>query len=140
MKTNNFIIIITFFSIVISETCFAENNYNISFVDEPTYELVRTIRKNNEIIAKSYLIYILLHNSGPEKSEELRVNISDEEGFDLFQKVYVEPGETTVVTFNWSTLLLKNQKITVNFFVINLIKSIISMSFQFLSMNAREHY
>ena len=108
--------IITFFSIAISETCCAENNYNVSFVGEPTYELLNTVKRGGNIIGKAYVINITLYNSGPDESEALIVNISDEEGFDLFQRISIDSGETKVVTFEWSTMLLRNQQILINFY------------------------
>lgn len=112
-------IIITFFSLIISENCYAKNNYDISFESEPTYELVNTIKRGNEIIGKSYNINIPIHNNGPERTEELIVNMSDEEGFDLNQRIFIDPGETKVVIFEWSTMLLRNQQILINFFPVN---------------------
>jgi hypothetical protein len=46
----------------------------------------------------------------------LVVNITDEEGFSLEKHSFFSPGESKIISFTWSTLLNRDQKITVNFF------------------------
>ncbi len=116
------IFLIAFLSVVISENCCALNNYDVSFSGEPTYDLIQTLTRNDKIIGKSYKIHIPLYNSGPDNTEEITVNISDEEGFDLFQNVIIGPDETVVVTFNWSTILIRNQLIKVNYYPADIFK------------------
>ena len=111
-----FFILLGFLSVIITGSCYAENNYEIYIEGEPTYELENTIKRGNEVIGRSYIIHIPFHNSGNQRSDKITVNMSDEEGFDLYQEVYIGPGETKDVTFNWSTLLLRNQIIKVNYY------------------------
>ena len=86
---------------------------------EPTYKLIKDIIKNDEIIGKIYEINITLVNSGFISSDELTVNLTDEEHFSLSRKIILNAGETKVVSFNWSTLLIKNQKIIISFYPSN---------------------
>jgi hypothetical protein len=105
-----------FLSVIFTESCYARNNYELSIEGEPTYELEDTIRIGDRIVGQTYIIHIPIHNSGSHRSEKITVNISDEEGFDLFQEVYINPGVTRDVTFNWSTMLLRNQIIKVYYY------------------------
>lgn len=107
--------LISLLLIISSESILAKRS-NVSIKEEPTYELVDTLTKNNKIIGKYYKIYVTLYNSGDVRSELLTVNLSDPEGFVLLQDTYVEAGETKIITFNWSTTYLINQNIKVNFF------------------------
>jgi hypothetical protein len=102
--------------LIINSECTLAKRSDVSIKEEPTYQLVNTLTKNNKIIGKYYEIYVSLYNSGDVKSERLTVNLSDQEGFVLEQDTYVEPGETKIVTFNWSTTYLSNQNMKVNFF------------------------
>ncbi len=92
----------------------------VSIVGEPTYVLIKDIIKNNEIIGKIYEINITFINNGFNSSEELIVNFTDEEHFSLSKKIILNPSETKVVSFTWSTLLIKNQQIIVSFYPSNL--------------------
>lgn len=112
--------IIIFFGISFSsllEICSAEeSDVNISILDEPTYKLNNTIIKNGKILGKTYQINIILGNTGSIKSDEIEVNLTDEEGFTLTQRTYFEPGETKTIYFTWSTIKIKNQNLKVYFY------------------------
>ena len=71
-------------------------------------------------IGKTYEINVTLLNSGINSSEELIVNLTDEENFSLSKKIILNQNETKVVSFTWSTLLIKNQQIIVSFYPSNL--------------------
>lgn len=91
----------------------------VSIDGEPTYRLIKDIIKNNETIGKIYEINVTLVNSGFSGSDELTVNLTDEEHFSLSKKIILNPGETKVVSFTWSTLLIKNQQIIISFYPSN---------------------
>ena len=110
--------LISLFSIVISECALAKRS-DVSIEGEPTYDLFDTITKNKKIIGRFYKINVTLYNSGDVMSEELTINLSDEEGFVLEKDTTIEAGETKIITFNWSTSLMRNQKIKINFFPAN---------------------
>jgi hypothetical protein len=117
----NILIISTIISFSASDLCNAEDsNYKISIKEEPTYKLTNTIERNGAVFGKSYKIDIIFTNSGNQKSDEIEVNLSDEEGFVLSQKTYFNAGQTKTITFNWSTILIKNQKLKLNYYPSNL--------------------
>ena len=86
---------------------------------EPTYRLIKDIIKNNVSLGKIYEINVTLVNRGLEISDELTVNLTDEENFTLSKKTKFYPSEIKVVSFTWSTLLIKNQQIIVSFYPSN---------------------
>lgn len=97
------------------------NQAQVSFLGEPTYKLITNIERNGKIIGKTFQINVTLHNSGKLRSDELTVNLSDDEGFTLTRdKIYLDQGETKTVSFTWSTTVSKNQQIKVQFFPSNL--------------------
>lgn len=101
---------------IVENICAEENRAEISFLGKPTYTLTNEIIKNDRIVGRSYLIKINLQNTGTKKSEELVVNITDEEGFSLRNLTYINPGESKIISFTWSTLLIRDQEITANFY------------------------
>ena len=113
------LMLLGFLTVIVSESCLAKKNYDIQFTDEPTYELETTIKKGNTVVGKNYMIHVPLINLGTDRSEKITVNMSDEEGFDLYQYVYINPGETKDVTFNWSTVLLRDQIVKIYFYIAN---------------------
>jgi len=104
-----------FYSLTIN--CYAEDDtYNISIKDEPTYKLTNTILRDGRVLGKSYQIYVVITNSGAFKSDEIEVNLTDQEGYTLSQRTFFNPGETKTITFNWSTINIKNQELQINFY------------------------
>ena len=106
IKLNIFIsLIITFifislFSGIILEKCSAEEQRaEISFLGEPKYTLKNTIIQNNQVKGRTYSIEVTLYNAGNIRSEELIVNISDEEDFTLKKYTNLNPGETKIISF-----------------------------------------
>jgi hypothetical protein len=105
----------------LAEICNADDDtYKISIIDEPTYKITNTIEKNGRIIGMSYQINIIFTNTGYQKSGEIEVNLTDQEGFVLIQRTYLNAGETKTIIFNWSTINIKNQKLIVNYYPSNL--------------------
>lgn len=102
------------FSVILLESCKAYDQKGVYFVGDPTYRLTNSIIKNNKIIGQTYQINVTLHNNGNTRSEELNINLTDETGF-LNKKTYLEAGETQVISFTWSTLKIKNHRITFYF-------------------------
>ncbi len=113
--TTAIIIFFTIFTLLITKNCIAEDEKGIHFVGEPSYRETNTIIKNNKVIGKSFEINITLHNAGEKKSNILIVNISDEDD-SLQQETYLEPDETQIISFNWSTIKIRNQRIQVQFY------------------------
>lgn len=110
---------VTFYSL--TEKCYAEEYFSeISIQGQPTYIVTNTIIKNGRILGKSFKIDVILSNTGNIKSDEIEVNITDEEGFALSQRTYFEPGETKTISFNWSTINIRNQILKVSFYPSNL--------------------
>jgi hypothetical protein len=121
-KLFNFLTILMllgFLTVIVSESCFARKNYDIQFAGEPTYEWKMDVKKGDKIVGRNYMIHIPLINLGTDRSEQITVNMSDEEGFDLYQYVYINPGETKDITFNWSTVLLRDQIVKIYFYIAN---------------------
>ena len=114
------IIIFIFIGVLTSittEKCSAEEQQaEISFLGEPTYILENKIIKNNQVIGRIYTIDVTLYNAGNLRSEQIKVNITDEEGFSLVKYTYINPGETKIISFNWSTILDRDQEIHANYF------------------------
>jgi hypothetical protein len=112
----SFLILFLFLGIA-NHICISEEQQaEIIFVGEPTYTLKNELKNNNVIVGRSYVINIVLQNIGNNKSEKLVVKISDEEGFSLTNHTQLYPGVTKTISFNWATLLNRDQQITVNFF------------------------
>ena len=104
----------SFFTATISAA--ERHGANVSFAKEPTYELVNRLTKNNKVIGWVFHINVYLQNTGDRRSEELIVNLSDEEGFSLMKQVILEPDENKTVTFTWSTISSKDQQLTIKYF------------------------
>jgi len=100
-----------------------ENRAEIIFADEPTYKLVNVLTKNNQEIGWTYQIDIKLKNIGSKKSDELIVNLSDDEGFSLSNYTYIEPGETKDISFRWSTIQKRDHILTIRYFPADLDKT-----------------
>lgn len=103
------------FSLVFINNAYAVQT-QISIKSEPSYKLIKDIIKNNISIGKIYEINVTLVNSGLGISDELTVNLTDEENFTLSKKIIINPGETKIISFTWSTLLIKNQQIIISFY------------------------
>ena len=92
----------------------------VSIVGEPTYRLTNSVIKNNEVLGKTYEINITLRNGGDSRSDELTINLADEEGFSLNKTAVLQPDETKVISFTWSTITIKNQVLLISFYPSNL--------------------
>jgi hypothetical protein len=111
-----FILIISiFFPISTLDTCKAEDQVGVYIVGEPSYQLKKSIIKNNKLIGQTYQINVTLYNSGYSRSVEFIVNLTDEDG-SLKKNISLEPGETKVVSFTWSTIKIKKQRLIINFY------------------------
>jgi len=110
-----FLFIGSFFGMITEKSSAEEQQAEISFIGEPTYILTNEIIKNNRVIGRTFVIDITLYNAGNKKSEELAVNILDTEGFSLKKYTYLDPGETKIISFNWSTLINRDHKIVVKY-------------------------
>jgi len=106
------ILLFSFVEIINAE----ENPFEISIVDEPTYKLTKIIERNGRIIGKSYQISIILTNTGYQKTDQIEINMSDQEGFVLTQRTFINAGETKTITFNWSTIKIINQELKINYY------------------------
>lgn len=103
------------------ENCYAEEQRaEISIIGEPTYTLTNRVIKDNKVLGRTFLVDVTIHNAGNLRSEELVVNLSDEEGFSLANYTYLDPGETKIISFTWSTMINRDQKITINYFPLDL--------------------
>ncbi|KYK30747.1 MAG: hypothetical protein AYK22_02980 [Thermoplasmatales archaeon SG8-52-3] len=113
-----YVIILSFiFSCFLFEYCKAkENSYDISIIGEPTYKLSNTFEKNGRILGKTFQIDIKMSNTGAIKSDEIEINLTDQEGFMLSQKTFFEAGQTKTVSFNWSTMKIINQELIVYYY------------------------
>lgn len=119
MRKNYFVIIIIGILLIIAFVPLLnaqENRAEISFKEEPNYNLVKKMKQNNEIVGWRYNIFITLENNGDKESEEIQINMTDQEGFTLSNITTFEPGETKTIVFSWTTTKSINQKINVNFF------------------------
>jgi hypothetical protein len=114
-------LLFSFLFYILSERCEAEEDYaDVSILGEPTYKLTNKIIKNRKILGKEYQIDIIMFNSGNIRSDEIEINLTDKEGFSLSQRTYFQPEETKTISFNWSTMIMKNQDLRVNFYPSNL--------------------
>ena len=115
-----FVFISLFSGLLIENCCAEEQRAEISIVGEPTYTLTSRVIKNNRVLGRTFLVGVTIHNAGNIKSEELVVNLSDEEGFSLANYTYLDPGETKTISFTWSTMINRDQRITISYFPANL--------------------
>lgn len=105
------------FSGLLIENCSAEGQrVEVSILEEPTYMLTNKVIKNNRVLGRTYIVSVTIHNAGNLRSKELVVNLSDEEGFSLSNYTYLDPGETKIISFTWSTTINRDQLATINFF------------------------
>ena len=108
------------FLIIINNELYVQAAEAGVYIDgEPTYKLIKNIIKNNEIIGKIYEINVTIINNGLDVSDDLIVNLTDEEHFSLSRNIILNSSETKIVSFTWSTLLIKNQQILVSFYPSN---------------------
>ena len=117
------VIIVLLTTMLTQNTRAEENRAEIIFVDEPTYKLVNVLTKNNKEIGWTYQINVTLKNIGDKKSDELIVNLSDDEGFSLLNHTYFEPGETKTISFLWSTIQKRDHTMTIRYFPADLDKT-----------------
>lgn len=111
------IILLSTILLVFNETCEAkEYQSDVSFSKDPSYKLNKKLEKNGKIIAWTYEIYIDFINEGNLPSEDLIVNLTDEEGFTLKNNFKMDPGESKTITFTWSTMSEKDQNILIKYF------------------------
>lgn len=127
IKTKILFLLLTITSIItlslIQNTRAEGNHAEIIFADEPTYKLVNVLTKNNKEIGWTYQIDIKLKNIGNKKSDELIVNLSDNEGFSLLNYTRIEPGETKHISFRWSTIQKRDHVLTIRYFPADLDKT-----------------
>lgn len=72
-------------------------------------------RQSGEWTIRTYLINVTITNSGDTVSEDTTVSIEDEEGFVLHKNMTLNPGETEVISFEWSTKNKEQQVINVSY-------------------------
>lgn len=106
-------------TIGLSYPVIAEDYSKVYIKGEPTYELIERGTVGGKTFSR-YLINITFINTGTADSEELKVNFTDAEGFLMFQSFSVKAGEEKIVTFDWSTLLFKNQNFAFKYCPTNL--------------------
>ena len=82
---------------------------------EPSYQLKNSIIKNNKLIGQTYQINVTLYNKGYTRTVDFIVNHTYEDG-SLNKNISLEPEETKVVSFTWSTIKIKNQRLTIYFY------------------------
>jgi len=117
-------IAITLLTTIFTQNTRAEGNHaEIIFAEEPTYELVNVLTKNNKEIGWTYQINVTLKNIGDKKSDELVVNLSDDEGFSLLNYTIIKPGEIKNISFRWSTIQKRDHVLTIRYFPADLDKS-----------------
>jgi len=109
------LIISNLFSIVTLDTCKAVDQEGVYIVGEPTYQLKNSIVKNDRLIGQTYQINVTLYNNGYIKSKEFTVNLKDEDR-SLNKNISLEPGKSKIVTFTWSTVKIKNQRLIIYFY------------------------
>jgi len=109
------LIISNFISMSSFDTCKADDQVGVYIIGEPTYQLTNSIVKNNRIIGQTYQINVTLYNRGYTRSVEFIVNISDED-ISLKKNISLESGETKIVSFTWSTIKIKNQRLSISFY------------------------
>ncbi len=122
-KYYNLLIVFCFlaliFSLIVNEKCIAQGNRaEVSFVGSPTYRLTNKVDKNG-IQGWTYEINVTLQNTGDKKSDELLINLSSEED-SLHKTIILEPGNTTTVSFIWSTISDKDQEFNIRFYPTNI--------------------
>ena len=104
-----------FLSIITLNTCKADDQVGVYIVGEPTYQLKNSIIKNNRIIGQTYQINVTLYNNGYTRTVEFIVNLTEKYS-SLKKNISLEPGETKVVSFTWSTINIKNQRLIIYFY------------------------
>ena len=114
-------ILILLLGLLVVQTVTAQDNIaKLSFKGTPGYTLTSDIERDGKIIGRTYRIDVYIQNTGKITSFETLVNLSDEEGFELTNSTYIEPGETKTVSFTWSTMSDYDQTLKINFFPKNL--------------------
>ena len=108
-----FLAIVLVFSMSINVVA---NRAEVSFAEEPTYKQINEIVRNGEIFGRTFEVYIKLKNTGNVESQDLTVNLTDIEGFTIEDNLSIGPGETETITFVWSTVINKNQRLITSFY------------------------
>jgi len=109
--------VVCIFFVLLTEKSTAVSQAQVSFLGEPTYREISSIVKNGNVIGKTFQINVTLRNLGDLRSDELTVNLTDQEGFALTRNnIYVDPGKTEIISFIWSTTTIRNQQIGINFY------------------------
>ncbi len=110
-------ILLCFVFILFSENTEAkEYRSEVSFAKDPSYKLNKKLERDGKIVGWTYEIYIYFINEGNLQSDNLIVNITDEEGFTLKNSFRLDPGESKTITFIWSTMSEKDQDIFIKYF------------------------
>jgi len=100
-----------------------DESYDVSFADEPTIELNHEIVTNNEVKGRVFFVNVSLENTGNIASDELTVNLTDEEGFTLSKTTTVSASEIKTISFTWSTVYLSDQTLHISFYPSDLNKA-----------------
>jgi hypothetical protein len=108
------IIICIFFTSVNLSVLADELQAEISIKGAPTYELISQNTSGNRVVSR-YKIYITFENSGNLTSDQIKVNLTDPDGFVLDKTFKIEPAEIKVITFDWSTIFTDNQELKINY-------------------------
>ncbi|HEC81148.1 MAG TPA: hypothetical protein ENI42_01810 [Thermoplasmatales archaeon] len=72
-------------------------------------------RQTGDWTIRTFLINITLTNKGDETSEDTTVSIEDNEGFILHKNTTFNPGETKVISFEWTTKNPAQQVINISY-------------------------
>jgi hypothetical protein len=110
-----FIFLLLTLLVQININCIAADPEGIHFIGEPTYRLVNTIKKNDGIVGKTYEINVTLKNGGITKTDFFIINLSYGSE-SLQQKTKLIPDETKIISFTWSTVDIRNQRIVISFY------------------------
>ena len=105
---------------LINITVVAEEEHAIvSIKGTPTYELVST-NTVGDMIIRRYMINVTFINEGTIISEEIKSVLRDEEGFNLTSYFYLNSSEEKIVTYDWSTILYRNQNLVLSYYPVDL--------------------
>ena len=106
---------------VFTQNVFAQDQHaELKFDGQPTYKILEEFRRGDVIVGYSFQIDIRIQNIGKLRSDEIKINLTDEEGFVLVNNTFFDPGETKTISFTWSTLSDIDQNIIVRYFPANL--------------------
>ena len=110
------------FSGVIQNSVAQTNGAKLSIVDH-SYVLTNREKRGTNV-ASWYIITIVIHNAGLERSEDTIVALRDQEMVDpntkqpflLYQNFTVDPNQNATIVFNWTTVKYLNQKINISYY------------------------